>query len=55
MKSSNFIGKFILVFLLAIAFFVVSCGSSDEKDTMTDTGDTVSDEDSSDTGKNEKQ
>ena len=50
MKSSNFIGKFILVFLLAIVFFVVSCGSSDEEET-TDTGtDTVSEEDGSDTG-----
>ena len=49
MKNSNFIGKFILVFLLAGAFFIVSCGSSDEEDT-TDTGtDTVSDEDAGDT------
>ena len=49
MKSKNFIGKFILVFLLLIAFFVVSCGSSDEEDT-TDTSDTVSEEAGSDTG-----
>ena len=30
MKSSNFVGRFVLIFLLAAAFFIVSCGGDSE-------------------------
>ena len=47
MKSRSFIGRFVLIFLLAAAFFVVSCSSSDEKDNKVGFG-SGSDEDTDD-------
>lgn len=48
MKSRNFIEKFVFVFLVVMAFFLVSCGSSEEDENDTsDSG--VTDNDPSDT------
>ena len=47
MKSKSFIGRFVLIFLLAAAFFIVSCSSSDEKDNKVGFG-SGSDEDTDD-------
>ena len=47
MKSKSFIGRFVLIFLLVAAFFIVSCSSSDEKDNKVGFG-SGSDEDTDD-------